>query len=290
MTITKERLIYTAGTFKIDDDFARCRRFVITMSLLRLPFSARYVNERTNPRKYFLGYMSVFVDQYVHHVVTLEYEAQCLLIWENPSIQLYTTALCLAKVASDNLVALRGSIPLPGAVVPLPFDVATFPGCSFTNLKFKLEPGCRIAIAAAGEEIIECDGISPEATIPDLTPPASPYPPEQAREEDPPRSDPEEGELPGDTAPVTLDDPDSSLTIPPCVLTVGLTRSDLGTEDRYSVEVADGSYTSPFINTIGPGSTYIVQCNGSAGVVTIAGPFSPGSIVITITYVNNTCA
>lgn len=212
MTLNKSRLIYTAGTFKITDDLARCRRLLVSMSVLRLPFSAKYVNERSNPRKYFLGYMTVFINEYVHHVVPLEYEQQCVLLWENPAIQLYTTILCASKLASDNLVVHRASIPLSGALLPLLYDVAPFPGCSFTNLKFKLEFGCRISVVAVGEEIIECVGISPQATVPNLDLPPTRYPTDRPRSEDPERSDPEPGEGAGDTAIASLTDPDLGLS------------------------------------------------------------------------------
>lgn len=221
MTIVKERLIYTAGTFKIDDSLARCRRLIIRASVLRFPFSAVYRNERSNPPKYFLGYCSVFIGDYVWNVFPLEYENQITFLWDNLHSQIYARMLCEFINSNSNLVALRASIPLTGALVPLPADPGTFPGCPYNFLKFKLEPGARIVVTGTGEELETCEGGDFETTVPSLTFPPGLYPDDQARDEDPARSEPEEGELPGDTAPATLTDPDAGLPPPtPCVTTI----------------------------------------------------------------------
>lgn len=210
MTVEKERLIYTAGTFKIDDNLARCRRVIVRASVLRFPYSAVYRNERSNPPKYFLGYVSLFIGDYVHSIFPLEFEQQIVFLWDNLSSQIYARMLCEFINSNSNLVALRVSIPLAGTLVPLPADPGTFPGCPYTFIKFKLEPGARILVTGVGEELETCEGADFETTVPDLDPPPALFPPDQARDEDPPRSEPEEGELPGDTAPVTVDDPESS--------------------------------------------------------------------------------
>jgi len=210
MTIEKERLIYTAGTFKIDDDLARCRRIIVRASVLRFPFSAVYRNERSNPAKYFLGYCSLFIGDYVERIFPLEFENQIVFLWDNLASQVYARMLCEFINSNSNLVALRVSIPLEGALVPLPADPGTFPGCPYNFIKFKLEAGARILVTGIGEELETCEGGDFGTTLPDLNPPPGQYPPDQARDEDPPRSLPEEGELPGDTAPVTPDDPESS--------------------------------------------------------------------------------
>lgn len=289
MTITKERLIYTAGTFKIDDDLARCRRLIIRSSVLRLPFSAVYRNERSNPSKYFLGYVTVFIGDYVYDIFPLQFEQQIVIFYDNLTAQVYARTLCEFINTNSNLVALRVSIPLEGALVPLPADPGTFPGCPYTFIKFKLEAGARILVTGVGEELETCEGGDFDTTVPDLSPPPAPYPPDQARDEDPPRSAPEDGELPGDTAPATAEDPDASLTIPPCVMTVGLRRADLNTVDFVSGSVPNSTYTTAFLTVVGPGSTYIVQSNGDQGIVTVAGPFNPGSVVITVDSVDTVC-
>lgn len=210
MTILKERLIYSAGTFKIDDDLARCRRLIIRASVLRFPFSALYRNERSNPPRYFLGYCSVFIGDYVNRIFPLEFENQIVFLWDNLSSQVYGRMLCEFINSNSNLVALRVSIPLAGALLPLPADPGTFPGCPYNFIKFKLEAGARILVSGVGEELETCEGGDFQTTVPDLAPPPPLYPDDQARDEDPPRSAPEEGELPGDTAPATPEDPESS--------------------------------------------------------------------------------
>jgi len=209
--ILKERLVYTAGTFKIDDDLTKCRRLLVRTSVLRSPFSAKYWNERSNPPKFFLGYCSIFIGDYVFSVFPLEFENQIVLLWDNLAAQLYARILCEALNINANLVRLRVSIPLPGVVVPVPGDTNSFPGCPYNFIKFKLEPGCRILVTGVGEEVEICEGGDFETTVPALAAPPPKYPGDQARDEDPARSEPEEGELPGDTAPATIDDPDSSL-------------------------------------------------------------------------------
>jgi len=289
MTLEKERLIYTAGTFKIDDTLARARRLIIRTSVLRYPFSAVYRNERSNPPKYFLGYVSVFIGDYVLNIFPLEFEQQIVLLWDNLASQIYARMLCEFINSNSNLVALRVSIPLAGALVPLPADPGTFPGCPYTFIKFKLEPGARILVTGVGEELETCEGAEFETTVPDLTPPPAPFPPEQARDEDPARSPPEEGEKPGDTAPATVEDPDSSLTVPPCTMTVGLRRADLNTVEFLAGSVPNASYTTAFKTVTGPGSIYIIQSTGNQGTVTVLGPFNPGSVVVTVDSVNVVC-
>lgn len=221
MTVTKERLIYTAGTFKITDELANCRRLVIRSSMLRKPNSARYWNERSNPIKYFFGYVSIFINDYVYTTIPLEFEQQIVLFWDNPEKQLYARMLCEFSNNTANLVALRTSIPLAGALLPLPGEPGSFSGCPYTNLKFKLEFGARILVTAAGDETEVCDDAPFDTKLPSLDPPPPPYPDDQARDEDPPRSTPEEGELPDDTAPVTPQDPEAETPPPvPCVTVI----------------------------------------------------------------------
>lgn len=207
--VVKERLVYSAGTFKIDDTLARCRRVIVRTSVLRLPFSAVYRNERSNPPKYFLGYCSLFIGDYVERIFPLEFENQIVFLWDNLFSQIYGRMLCEFINVNSNLVAHRVSIPLAGSLVPLPADPGTFPGCPYNFIKFKLEPGARILVTGIGEELETCEGGDFSTTLPDLETPPDPFPPDQARDEDPPRSPPEEGELPGDTAPVTPEDPES---------------------------------------------------------------------------------
>lgn len=221
MTVTKTRLIYTAGTFSITDELANCRRLIIRSSLLRKPPAAKYWNERSNPIKYFFGYVTLFINDYVYTSFPLEFEQQIVLFWDNPEKQLYARLLCESQNITSNLVAHRVSIPLAGALIPVPGEPASFSGCPFATLKFKLEFGGRIQVTAVGDETEVCPGAEFDTTVPSLDPPPPPYPPEQPRDEDPPRSEPEEGELPGDTAPVTPEDPEGDPIPPtPCVTVI----------------------------------------------------------------------
>jgi len=237
MTVEKERLIYTAGTFKIDDNLARCRRLIVRTSVLRYPFSAIYRNERSNPPKYFLGYVSLFIGSYVSSIFPLEFEQQIVLLWDNLASQVYARVICDAININLFTAAARASIPLAGGVVPTPGDPGTFPGCPYNFIKFKLEAGARILVTGVGEEVESCEGGVFETTVPDLAAPPPLYPDDQARDEDPARSPPEEGELPGDTAPATVDDPDEGTPPPePCVTIIrgaGLNTSTCGSLDNF---------------------------------------------------------
>lgn len=286
MTIEKERLIYTSGTFKIDDNLARCRRLIIRSSVLRLPFSAVYRNERSNPPKYFLGYVSLFVGDYVHSIFPLEFEQQIVFLWDNLSSQIYARILCEALNFNANLVSLRVSIPLPGTLVPVPGDPNSFPGCPYNFIKFKLEPGARIKVTGVGEEVETCEGGEFETTVPDLSPPPPLYPDDQARDEDPARSAPEEGELPGDTAPATLEDPDASLLTGP-VTVRALYRRD-GTpgfpplsDVTVDYEVPNRTYVPTLIAGTAPSACPSVQPQTSVAR-------SPGNADIVLA-IHNTC-
>ena len=219
--LTKERLIYTAGTFKIDEDLARARRLIIRSSVLRLPPTTNYQNERSNPSKYFLGYCTVFINDYVYEIFPIEFEQQIILLWDNPEFQVFAKAVCESANISGNIARLGAAMTPPALLIPIPGIPGTFSGCPYTNLKFKLVFGTRLQISASGEPMEFCEGYEIPSTVPNLDPPPLPYPPEQARDEDPPRSQPEEGENLGDTAPPTILDPEADLTPPqPCVTVI----------------------------------------------------------------------
>lgn len=290
MTVTKERLIYTAGTFKITDELANCRRLVIRSSMLRKPNSARYWNERSNPIKYFFGYVSIFINDYVYTTIPLEFEQQIILLWDNPEKQLYARMLCEFSNNTSNLVSLRTSIPLAGALLPLPGEPGTFSGCPFTNLKFKLEFGTRILVTGVGDETEVCDDAPFDTILPNLDPPPAPYPEDQARDEDPPRSEPEEGELEGDTAPSTPEDPELDTTTPgiwTLVWTTGIGGTASGTYTGVSGDTF--ALVSPGSACALAGSSDLVKngdtivdvsfnCNTSGFVSTLVSQtFTPGS-------------
>lgn len=211
MVVSKTRLIYTAGTFAIPSELAVCRRIITTVSVLRRPPTQEYQNERSNPPKGFLGYVGLFINSYCEQIIPLEFDPQAIFLWDNPQIQLYYTVLCTGINVVDALVALGAAMTPPAVLLPVTPTPAPFQGCPYTTLKFKLLFGTRIQVDTIGEEVVACAGITPEATVPDFGPPPDKYPSDRARAEDPARSDPEPGELPNDTAPATLEDPDLSL-------------------------------------------------------------------------------
>jgi len=290
MVVSKTRLIYTAGTFAIPSELAVCRRLITLVSVLRRPPTQEYQNERSNPPKGFLGYVGLFINSYCERILPLEFDPQALILWENPSIQLYYSVLCTGINVVDTIVALGAVSTPPAILIPTTPPVSPFQGCPYTTLKFKLLFGTRIQVDTIGEEVVACAGITPEATVPDFGPPPDKYPDDRARSEDPARSLPEDGELPGDTAPATAQDPDISLSPPVCIMTVGLLRSDTGATDFFSGEVPNSSYTSAFKDNIGPGTIYQITATGDGSPVVVAGPFNPGSVTVTLVSVDTVCS
>lgn len=259
MVVSKTRLIYTAGTFAITPELAVCRRVALLLSVLRRPPTQEYQNERSNPPKGFLGYAGVFVNSYCQKIIPLEFDPQLVLLWDNPEIQLYYTLLCTGANIVDSLVALGAAMTPPAVLIPTTPTPAPFQGCPYTIIKFKLLFGTRVQVDAIGEEVVACAGITPEASVPDFGPPPSKYPDDQARDEDPPRSPPEEDELPGDTAPATPEDPESSGAVPGSWLLVWTTSSG-GT--------ASGTYTglsTDVFELVSPGS--VCTLSGSSDLV-----------------------
>lgn len=279
--LTKDRLIYTAGTFSIDEDLARARRLIIRSSVLRLPPTTNYQNEKSNPPKYFLGYCTVFINDYVYQIFPIEFKQQIILFWDNPGLQNYARMLCEFANVNTNLVAHRTSIPLAGALVLLPNDPGTFSGCPFTRLKFKLLFGARLQISATGEPLETCDEANPATTVPNLDPPPNPYPPDQARDEDPARSLPEEGELPGDTAIATIDDPDLGLVGIQCfkILNKGILSGDIVFENFIC---AVSVYTEPGTPYAGVATVNIVALGEGGTEVLRANQASYASNAVTI--------
>lgn len=214
MTVTIDRLIYTAGTLKFNDDIRQCRKIWVYADVLRRPPSAVYQNERINPTKRFYGYVSLMIDEYVVSVKPLEYDQQLVFEYDNLHYQLFKTINCSTALIIDAIAALGSVMTPPAIVIPINVTPPPFPGCPYVWLKFKLEPLTRIKVVAFGDEAIGCDGVDFPVSLPDFPPPPPPYPPTRPLIEDPPRSEPEEGENPDDTKPADEDDPDSSL-IPP---------------------------------------------------------------------------
>lgn len=214
MAITYERLIYTAGTVKLTDAVRECRRILIWTDLLRKPPSAIYQNERMNPPKQFLGYVSLMIDDYVVKVFPLEYDHQIVLEYDNLAFQLYKAIICNTALLTENIVKLGTVMTPPALLIPITPVPNSFPGCPYVWLKFKLEPLTRIKVTVFADEALGCTGVTFPVTVPDLPPPPPPYPPTQPLEDDPPRSEPYPDENPGDTKPADADDPDAGLAPP----------------------------------------------------------------------------
>jgi len=299
MTVTIERLIYTAGTLKFTDDLRQCRKIWVYCDVLRKPPSAVYQNERSNPPKNFLGYVSLMIDEYVVKVIPLEYEHQLIFEYDNLDFQLYKTINCVGALIIDGLVALGTAMTPPAILIPITPTPAEFPGCPYVWLKFKLEPLTRLKVVAYGDEAIGCDGVTFPVSLPDPPPPPTPYPPSRPLIEDPARSEPEEGEEPNDTKLADEDDPDLGI-VPPefpqgnhcvkCYVFVSIEKADGGT--LSTTIQAFGEIENITLN--GTGQQLIIVCYGEwlfpystcpdtlSNIVAVSA--SAGLLIDTLTY------
>lgn len=286
MDVVKTRLIYTAGTFSLTEQLASCRRLIIKSSVLRFPPTVVYSSEKSNPPKYFLGYAALFVNDYCEKLIPLEFDPQAVLIYDNLPLQLYYTILCTGALQVDNLVRLGSVLTPPAVLIPITNAPSPFPGCVYTSLKFKLLFGTRLQIDAVGDPTIACDGVTVNVSLPNLSAPPAKYPGDRARSDDPARSEPEPGELPGDTSAASLEDPDVSLSAGPVNLKVsyhrGATpgRPDLGDVD-VTYSVPNRTYTALLIDGTPPGACPTIQPQ-----ISIAR--SPGNADIVL-FTHNTC-
>jgi len=209
---TLTRLVYTAGTLKLTDAARQSRRLIVRTDVLRRPPSARYQNERSNPSKWFFGYVSLWIGQYVQAVFPLEYEAQIVFLWDNLHLQNNHALYCISANSNNNLAILGAAMTPPALVQPVQPEVPSFPGCPTEWIKFKLEPLTRIQVTAVWEPAFACPNITIPVTLPVGDDDVPPYPQDRPLAQDPARSPAESGELPGDTAPSSITDPDAGFT------------------------------------------------------------------------------
>jgi len=300
MTVTIERLIYTAGTLKFTDDLRQCRKIWVYCDVLRKPPSAVYQNERSNPPKNFLGYVSLMIDEYVVKVVPLEYEHQLIFEYDNLELQLYKTINCVGALVIDSVVALGVAMTPPAILIPITPIPPEFPGCPYVWLKFKLEPLTRLKVVAYGDEAIGCDGVTFPISLPDPPPPPAPYPPTRPLIEDPARSEPEDGEEPNDTKLADEDDPDLGI-VPPefpqgsrcqryrvfvsCGRSTGGTDTDTSDffEEIVYIGLESGSTTSIIVVSHGLIITSGSPCVEAEQTIQVLG-FSGGYNAATLTY------
>lgn len=281
-----KRLIYTAGTIKFTDALRYCRRILITSDVLRFPPQTVYASEKTNPPNYFLGYATLWIDSYVVKKIPIEFSEQIIFHWDNLEFQNYISLGCFSALQVDNLVALRESIPLPGALVKVSPPLGDFPGMPYSHMKFKLPLGTRLQISAIGEEQVVCDDFTPPARLPELPDLIDRYPLERPRIEDPARDEPYDDELPGDTALATDEDPDSGMVALPVTLSVlynigAANGFPSGGNVTVEYEVPDTSYTVELVAGTAPSI-----CSGQQPQRSVAK--SPGKADIIVAN-HNTC-
>lgn len=206
------RLVYTAGTLKLTDAARQARRLIVKTDVLRRPPSARYQNERSNPSKWFFGYVSLWIGEYVQAVFPLEYEAQIVFLWDNLHLQNNHALYCISTNNNNNLAILGSAMTPPALVQIVPQEVPSFPGCPTEWIKFKLEPLTRIQVTALWEPAFACLDITVPVVVPIGADNVLPYPQDRPLSQDPARSPAESGELPGDTALSSANDPDVGFT------------------------------------------------------------------------------
>lgn len=180
--------------------------------MLRKPPYQVYASDKSNPPYYFFGYFTVWTGQYVEYRKALEFTEQVVLQYYNNERQNAEMILGAATRIVENMVTLGGAMTPPALLVSVAEDDVEYEICPYTEIKFKLVFGTRIQATLIGFPLIQATG---QKTVSDTSYPLDsvpPYPIDRPRIEDPPRSPPYEDEVPGDTAPATPEDPDSSLT------------------------------------------------------------------------------
>lgn len=208
--IIETRLIYTAGTYKFSDAMRNCRRILILVDLLRKPPFQIYANEKSNPPVYFLGYWTLWIGDYVYDKRPLEFTEQCIIHYANPELQMLNNLLAVGTQLSTIMQRLGAAMSPPAPITLFPSANPEFEGCPYTWIKFKMPEGTRIQLTAVGTPLQVFAGAQATPSASDPTDSVPAYPDTPGRSSDPPRSLPNPGEKPGDTAPVTSSDPEAA--------------------------------------------------------------------------------
>lgn len=249
MPITETRLIYTKGVFKISDAFRDCRRILIVTDLLRFPAEPQYFNEKSNPPHYFLGYVTLWMKDYVFSKFPLEFENQIVFEYQNPGLQLANISLGIGNNISNWIQALGAAMTPPASVVFLPQPDITFESCPFSQLKFQLTFGTRIQVTCVGYETEFFEGQKTQPASSDPQDDTPKYPKDRPRIEDPARNLPYDDENPGDTSLASSDDPDASLTDNGTwLIRFFYTGLFVSTDNRY---IESGSFSAVGFVTLG---------------------------------------
>lgn len=288
--IIETRLIYTQGVYVFSDAMRACRQITIVTDLLRFPTFTVYANEKSNPPYYFLGYYTVWKGSYVESRLPLEFTEQVVFSYDNPHLQSSNLLLAAATNLGNTIQALGSAMTPPALILFQNQAAASGEACPYTQLKFKMPLGTRIQLTAIGiplEAYASAQAVAPSLHQPTDQVPR--YPVDRSLYLDPPRSPAYTGESPGDTAPASASDPDSSLPSVVCRLTFNSYRSDIPSfVGNNSFIVPNNTYTTAYVDIVSTsGSTYsyYTRSNGSAGIVTLQGPFNPNTGVF-ITYRN----
>lgn len=215
----------------------------ITTDILRKPKSHVYASEKSNPVTYFFGYASFFIGDYCTHKVAIEFTEQVILQVDNLYLALFALEGCDTALMTNNLVSHRISIPLAGGLIPVDNPVPTFPGITFSKIKFLLPDGCRIKVTAVGEELNLCEDFKPPITLPVLPDLTEPYPKNRDRSLDPARSTGYIDDFPGDTAIATSEDPDLGYDARRCFKVTGTSATTFQQPGSY-LQSSGTSYPS----------------------------------------------
>lgn len=287
--IVETRLIYTSGVYKFSQAMRNCRRILVLIDILRNPPFQIYANEKSNPAVYFLGYYTLWIGDYVYEKKPIEFTEQCIIHYENPGLQLLNNLLAVGTQVASVIQALGSVMTPPAPLIIVQSPDPEFEGCPYTWIKFKLPFGTRIQVTVLGTLTQEFPGAQAFPAASDPIDEVPRYPVDRPRSEDPVRSEPYEDESPGDTAIATPEDPDLGIVAVVCTLTFEVRVSDQPNYlDYVSVVVPNNTYNAPYVDITGyVGNRYLYysRVNGSAGVITLGGPYDP-LLGVVISYSN----
>jgi hypothetical protein len=177
-------MAYTLITHTLSDDERKnyVVRVKLVINTIPLPQS---INYKVNPPRYFFGYYSVCLGDFVVSNAEIQFPSQLLLYWQSPDAQLGASNSSNQTAGAANsaqvtkldqeitaLVALLSFTPT--TLVPVPLSPTTpapvgFNGCPYDNVKVSLDPNITdYALTTLVTPVTSPTGYTPSWTL--LTP------------------------------------------------------------------------------------------------------------------------
>jgi hypothetical protein len=115
-------------------------RVVITFNTIPSNVS---VNLKVNPPRYFMGYATICLGDFVLAQTEIQFVNQVLVSWKSVDAQLASFNFITAKAVATDMVAFSDILSPPvkiGTLVPGSLTAASCLACPFDNVKISLSP------------------------------------------------------------------------------------------------------------------------------------------------------